>query len=259
MVRMKKIFAIFLVFILLLSASCGGKVNPKISKLGITSADIERITITNNKFSGKYTIIDKQSINRFINYIVRSKDSTEDSKLTPDFTFDLFDNEKKVASFKYIAEVDDSSTANLIDTSGSLYHVDSSIEDEFIKRLMKKDSNKNVDDYYESTINRVIEKTDVKPNSTIAVDISKDYLVTKSITSMEQKKILDSIQKDGIKINNLQESEKYDYLININTKKYNDSSSEAYITVTDSKNVKVVYVFDGTYNDSKWSYAINYK
>ena len=259
MVKMKKIYVIFLAFILLFSASCGGKVNPKISKLGLTSADIERITITNNKFSGKYTIIDKQSISRFINLIERSKDSTVDSKLAPDFTFDLFDNEKKVASFKYIAEVDDSSTANLIDTNGNLYYVDSSIEDEFIKRLMKKDSNKNVDDYYESTIKRVIDKTNLKTNSTVAVDISKDYLVTKSITSMEQKKILDSIQKDGIKIIDYQEADKYDYLIKIDTRKYNDSSSEAYITVTDSKNVKVVYVFDGTYDNSSWSYAINYK
>lgn len=259
MIKMKKIYIVFLVFILLLSASCGGKVNPKLSKMGFASADIERITITNNKFSGKYTIIDKQSINRIINLLVRSKDSTVDSKLTPDFTFDLFDNEKKVASFKYIAEVDDADTANLIDTNGSLYHVDSSIEDEFIKRLMKKDSNKNVDDYYESTIKRIIEKTSMKPNSTVAVDISKDYLVTKSITSMEQKKILDSIQKDSIKIIDKQESNKYDYLIKINTKKYNDSSSEANITVTDSNNAKVNYVFDGTFNNSKWSYAISYK
>lgn len=256
---MKKIIPLVVIIMLLLTSCMGAKKNQNILNLGLQNADIERVTITNNKFAGKYTIIDKRAIERFKNTVIESTDASIESRLEPDFTFDFFGESRKIASFKYTAGIDDAKTANLVDEKGRLYHVDDSIEDEFIKRLLKKDDNQHVPEYYESLISRIFEKTGVQEGSTVIVDIRKDYLVTRSVTSVEQKKILDSIDEKGIKIKYPGEVDKYDYYIKIDTRKYNDTSCKTLVSVTDKNNVKVTYQIEGNYTDSKWSYFIKYK
>ncbi|SKA76692.1 hypothetical protein SAMN05443428_101245 [Caloramator quimbayensis] len=254
---MKKI--ILLLIIPFLFTSCiGGKKNQNLMSLGLNK-DIERITVTNNKYAGKYTIIDKKTIERFSNTILEAKDAKSDSGLESDFTFEFYSESKSIASFKYIAGIDDESTANLYDDKGRLYHVDNSIEDEFINRLMKKGNFKHVSEYYESLLSLIFEKTNIQKGQIAVVDIRKDFLVTKYITSIEQKKMIESIDNKGITVKFPKEAEKYDYYILIDTRKYNDNTCKTYVTVTDSLGSKVIYVLEGNYIDSKWSYYIKFK
>jgi hypothetical protein len=247
-----------LIFTLFFSSCSTSRINPALKGL-FQDKTIERIAITNSRYAGRYTIIDKKSMERFKNKIIRASEATVDSKLEPDFIFDFYDETKKLATFKYIAGVEDEKIANLIDENGKLYHVSTSVEDEFMKRLMKRDDNKNIPEYYISLINLLIEKSGIKPNNTVIVDIRKDYMVTKSLTSMEQKSILDSIDKKGIKIKFPGEVDKADYTIKIKTNKYTDTSVDTTASVIDKYNVAVKFVIKGNFEDGSWSYHIRFK
>jgi hypothetical protein len=257
----KKIVTILMLILISTSlTSCiGDKVNPKLIKLGLKDNGMQRIAVTNNRYAGRYTIIDKKSIDNFTKIILNAKDATIDSKLEPDFIFEFYDEIKNVSSFKYIAGIDDTNTANLIDINGNLYHVSLSLEDEFMKRLMNSDSFKNIPDYYISLIGLLIEKTDVKKGETIVVDINKDYVVTKNITSVEQKSILDRISNRGAHIEFPSETKTWNYNIKIDTSKYKDDSSEATASITDNKNSTIKYIILGTYENGNWNYHIKYK
>lgn len=259
--EMKRIISIIIILILMLSfTSClGDKLNPELTKRGLKSSTIQRIAITNNRYAGRYTIIDKKSIQDFTDTVVRATDATIDSKLDPDFIFEFYDDTHNVATFKYIASITDKDTGNLIDENGRMYKVSNSIEDEFMKRLMNKDSYKNVADYYITLIKLLIDKIKVKSGNVIAVDISKDYVVTRSITSMEQKSILGSIDGKGADIVFPSETKNYNYIIAISTDKYTDTTSDATITVTDSKKNVIKYEAFGTFEGNSWNYHITYK
>lgn len=161
--------------------------------------------------------------------------------------------------FNYVASVDDKDVVNLTDEKGALYHVDTSVENEFLKRIMRKTTSKNVPEYYISLLELMIEKTNVAQNSTIVVDITKDYTVTKGILSVEQKRILDSVDKRGIKVKFPKEVSTYNYYIKINTTSYTDDSAKAAITVKDKLNTETKYNLEGKYDNGKWSYFIRYK
>jgi hypothetical protein len=242
-----------------LTSCIGDKVNPQLLKLGLVSKGMQRIAVTNNRYAGRYTIIDKKSIDNFTKIILNSKDVILDNKLYPDFTFEFYDEVKNVATFKYIAGIDDKNTANLIDMKGGLYHVSLSLEDEFMKRLMNNDSSQNIPEYYISIISLLIGKTEVKKGQTIVVDIDRDYVVTKNITSVEQKDILDRISSNGVRIKFPSETNTWDYIIKINTSKYKTDSSEAIATITDSHNNATKYVVNGTFESGNWNYHIKYK
>lgn len=254
---MKKFLALIILPFIFSSCMVSPK-NQNMIKGGINSKKVDRIIITNNKYGGRYSIIDKKTIERFVNIILESKDVNKPTDLESDFTIDFYGETKNIASFKYIAGIEDTSQANLTDINGRLYHVDTSIENEFIGRLMKKNSYKNVRAYYESLIERIFEKINAKKGDVVVIDISKDYIVTKSITSLEQKKMIDSIDSSGVIIKYPSENCDYDYYIKIDTKKYNDTSCSAYVTVTDKLKAKVVYIIEGSFKDG-WSYYIRYK
>jgi hypothetical protein len=257
----KRIFTLLIIILISTSlTSCiGDKVNPKLIKLGLKDANMQRIAVTNNRYAGRYTIIDKRSIDNFTKIILNAKDVTVDSKLDSDFTFEFYDEIKNVASFKYIAGIDDANTANLIDMNGNLYHASLSVEDEFMKRLMNSDSSKNIADYYISLIGLLIQKAEAKKGQTIVVDINRDYVVTKNITSVEQKSILDRISSGGALIRFPSETNTWNYIIKISTTKYTDISSEATASITDNKNNARNYVILGSFEDGNWNYHIKYK
>lgn len=258
---MKKITTILIVILLTLTlTSCvGDQINPRLIKMGLRDAKLQRITITNNRYAGKYTIIDDKSIADFTKIILNSQDATIDNKLDADFIFEFFDETRSVATFKYIAGIDDKNTANLIDSDGKLYKVSTSIEDQFMKRLMKRDTSKNVPDYYISLIKLLVEKAGVRTGDTVVVDISKDYVVTRSITSVEQKSILDSIDINSAKIMFPSETNKWNYLVKINTTKYTDDTSNATASITDKNNITTKFEIIGTYESGSWNYHIKYK
>lgn len=240
--------------------SCAGsKANPKIQALGEGSSTIQRIAITNSRYAGRYTVIDSDNIKRIQEYILKAKDAAVDSKLDPDFVIEFYDDTKNVASFKYIAGIDDEATANLIDSKGNLYHVKTSIEDEFMKRLMKRDGAKNVPEYYISLIKLLIEKSGAKSGDTIVVDISKDYAVTRAITSLEQQSILNSIDDSGIKISFPSETNNYNYLIKIITSKFNEDNCTASASIKDKTNTITKFDISGSFQHSKWEYHIKYR
>ncbi|MCX7904861.1 MAG: hypothetical protein N2486_10190 [Caloramator sp.] len=240
---------------LLLLTSCTG-VNP-VLKNKFLNQDIERIVITNTRYAGRYTIIDKKAITRFKNKVLRAKEVQNDSNLEPDFIFDFYSENKKVASFKYIAKINEENVANLYDEEGKLYNISTSIEDEFIKRLLKTNRNQNVPDYYVSAINLILDKID-KSDITVAIDLKKEIMTLKYLTSMDIKNIFEGINRNGVNIVLLQQAKEYDYLIAINTKKYSGNSVEAEISVVDPNGMKTVYVIEGNYN-GKWEFFIAYK
>lgn len=241
-----------------LTSCIGDKANPNIVALGLKDKSMQRVAVTNNRYAGRYTIIDKKTIEDFTKMVLNAADATKDSKLDPDFIFEFFDDTKNVATFKYIAGIEDSNTANLIDSNGHLYKISNSIEDLFMKRLMNTEDSKNVADYYISLIKLLIEKSNVNNNDIIAVDISRDVVVTRSITSVEQRDILNSIDSKG-KIVFPNETKKYNYYIKINTSKYTSNSCNAIAAVTDKNNMTIKYEIVGTYEDGGWNYHIKYK
>lgn len=258
---MKKI-ATLLILILIgisLSSCVGDKANPSMIKMGLKDKSMQRIAITNNRYAGRYTIIDKKSIDSFTKLILNSKDAKVDSKLEPDFIFEFFDETKNVATFKYIASIEDNKTANLMDTNGRLYRVSTSIEDAFMKRLMERDNLKNIPVYYISLIKLLIEKTNINKGDTIVVDISKDYVVTRSITSVEQRSILNSIDSKGVSIVFPNEVKQWNYIIKINTSKYTDDTSNTVASIIDKNNNATKYEIVGTYENGGWNYHIKYK
>lgn len=258
---MKKITTILICILLAISlTSCvGDRVNSSIVKLGLKDNEMQRIAITNNRYAGRYTIIDKKTIDNFTKTILYSKNSLKDSKLDPDFIFEFFDDTRNVATFKYIAGIEDTSIANLIDTNGKLYRVSTSVEDQFMKRLMNSDNSVNVASYYISLLKLLIEKTNVNKSDVIVVDISKDYVVNRSVTSIELRNILNSVDSKGAKIIFPNETSQSNYKIKINTTTYTDNNCNAIASVTDKNNVVTKYEIVGTFEAGDWNYHIKYK
>lgn len=259
--NMKKSISIVIVLMFMLGfSSCiGDKLNPELAKRGLKSGSMQRIVITNNRYAGRYTIIDKKSIENFADMVLKATNATVDSKLDPDFIIEFYDDTHNVATFKYIAGINDKNTANLIDENGKLYKMSTSIEDGFMKQLMNKDNYKNVSQYYISLIKLLIDKIKIHAGDIIAVDMSKDYVVTRSITSVEEKNILNSIDGKGASILFPNETSSYKYIININTDSYTDQSSSATVTITDNKKAVVKYSIYGSYENGAWNYHITYK
>lgn len=257
---MKKIAVFIMALSTLFLCSCyRTSINPKIlENAGIENSDLDRLIITNNRFAGKYTVIDKNSIENIRKYIVKATDATEDSKLDPDFTFDLYKGTKKVASFQYIAGIKDDNVANLIDTKGRLFHIDSDVEEYFVKRLMKSSDRQNVPKYYVTLMKKILEKTDTDKKEVVVVDIRKDYSITKSLTSMEMMEILKSIDFKNVEVKLPGEVETYDYYVLINTERYTDDACKTIVTVTDSQNKQVRYSVEGKYTNT-WDYHLKYK
>jgi hypothetical protein len=254
---MKKLSIILsTIFVLVILTSCAGPVGQNKFKAVFQDKQIERIGIINSRYAGRYTIIDKKAIERFKNRVLKAQEVTTDTKLEPDFIFDFYDETKKLITFKYIAGINDKKTANLIDENGKLYHISTSVEDHFVKRLMKREDNKNIPEYYISLISLMIEKSGAQNENTVIADISKDYAVTRAITSVEQKSILDSIDGRGVHIKFPGEVEKWDYTIKIRTTKYNDISCETTVTITDKNNISSKYQIVGTFERGNWSYHI---
>lgn len=257
---MKKLLLLGSLIIMLLFTSCvGGRRNEKILKMGFDKAIIDRIVIVDARGGVKYTIIDDKSINRLKNIIIRGKDAEAESKLDPDFIFEFYDGKTIVGSFKYIAGISDKNTANLLEEKGGIYHISTMIEDEFVKRIMKTNVNKNISAYYISLIEKVLDSSTIEKGSEVVVDMSKDYTVTKYILSVDQKRILDSIHKKEVSIKLPGETENPDYIIKINTESYTDTKSETSVTVTSKDKVTTDFYLEGTFNKDKWSYYIRYE
>lgn len=258
--QMKKILLLSSIMIMLLMTSCvGGRRNEKIQKTGFDKAAVDRIVIINSRGGVKYTIIDDKSINRIKNIIVRGKDAETDSKLEPDFLFEFYDGKSMVASFNYIAGISDKKTANLTGDDVGLYHVSTMIEDEFVKRIMKSNVNKNVPEYYISLLEKVIESSAIEEGSEVVVDLSKDNTVTEYILSIDQKRILDSINKKKVSIKLPGETENQDYTLSVRTNSYTDTKSTTVVSVTNKDKVKTDYYMEGTFENGKWSYYIRFK
>ena len=258
---MKKVICCIMVLLMIFLTSCSNdKATENKFKQMFGNSKIDRIVITNTRYSGRYTIVDKNEIESMKNKVIKSSKVTTDNKLDPDYIIEFYSSIKKIASFKYIAGISSSKTANLIGEDKSLYHINNSIEDEFMKRLTKKNNNNNISDYYISTISLLIDKSGAKPGSVVTVDISKDVYVTNSITSVEQKRILDSVNKKNIKVKLPNETNKYDYMIKINTSRFLDNKSVADTSVQDVKNnMTIKYHIEGNYSNNKWNYFITYK
>lgn len=257
---MKRIILFSSIIIMLLMTSCvSGRRNTKILNMGFDKAAIDRIVIVSSRGGVKYTIIDDKSISRIKNIIVRGKDAETDSKLEPDFLFEFYDGKSIVASFDYIAGISDKKTANLTDDKGSLYHISTMIEDEFVKRIMKSNVNKNVSEYYISLLEKVIESSDIKEGSDVVVDLSEDDTVTEYILSVDQKRILDSIDKKRVSVKLPGEAQNQDYTINVITDSYTDTKSKTTVSVTNKEKVKTTYYLEGTFENNKWSYYIRFK
>jgi hypothetical protein len=124
---------------------------------------------------------------------------------------------------------------------------------------MKSNVNKNVPEYYISLIEKVLDSSNVQEGSEVVVDLSKDYTVTKYILSIDQKRILDSIDRKKVEIKLPGETENQDYAIIVRTNSYTDTQSQTVVSVTNKDKVKTDYYVEGTFNGDKWSYYIRFK
>ena len=256
---MKKVILSLGILLTLLLTSCSSGKSATEVKNSLQNQNIDRISITNTRHEGRYTITDAKSIQRFTGYIEKAKVAKEDTGLEPDFVFEIYNPEKSVGTYKYIAGVTDKDEANLIGLNGEKYRISRNIEDIFIKRLMKKDNLENVPEYYTSLINTIIEKQGIKEGSKVVADIGKDHAVTRFITSVEQESILDSVKSNGIKVSFPKEGEAFDYKIEIKTGKYSNTTCEAQVEVKTPKETVNKYEVSGNYKKGNWEFHITYK
>lgn len=258
---MKKflIFALALFVSLTTSCSVFKHINPKIEGKIKKETKYERIIITSTRLSGRYTMFDASSIKRFLNKIYEAKDITAETKFEPDFFIEFYDSNKKVATFKYIAGITDETQPNLIDEDGNRYYVDNSIEDEFIKRIMKKEMFKGAKEYYVSLLEDVIERIPKKGigNNKVFIDINKDYMVTKYLTSVDMFNIFDSIKNNSVEI--VDRIDKADYVVTIVTNTYNDTKVVANVVIKNKNNVVQRLLYEGNRAGDKITYFIKNK
>lgn len=255
---MKKLMVLFILMFTIILSSCSSGESAEEVKKTVQNKKIERITITNSGYAGKYTIKDKKSTERFLGYLEKAKIAKEDPKLKPDFLFELYDEENKIATYNYIAGITDSDQANIIDEKGKIYRVSRNIEDIFLKRIMKKNKLENVPEYYIALITKIVEKQNIKKGSKVIVDIENDLSVTRAITSVEQKSILNSINEDNVTVMFPDEKKSTDYKIVIKTGKYNNTSCETKVTVTDKSNKSTKYEVSGNYKNGAWEFHIKF-
>jgi hypothetical protein len=259
--KLKKIIAFLLIAVSLCLSACSTRsVNPDIAALpDFQSTTMDRLVITNSRYAGKYTIATSNTIKSIKKYILKAKGNVEDSLLEPDFVFEFYSGSKKVATFYYTAKINDDGTSNLKDENGNLYHISTNVEQSFMKRIMRSDDRENVSSYYTSLVTKLLDKTEASSGNVVVIDISDDDSITKSMTSIEQKHLLDSISSKGVSLKFPSEVEQWNYYITINTTQYTDDSCKGTVTINDvANNTSVKYSVQGDY-ETEWEYHIQYK
>ena len=243
-----------------MSACSNHSVNADIAALpDFKDTTMDRLVITNSRYAGKYTIATENTIKSIKNNILKAKGNAEDSLLEPDFIMEFYSGSKKVATFYYTAKINDDQVANLKDENGKLYHISTNIEQNFMKRIMRSDDREKVPEYYTSLISKLLDKIDTANGDVVVIDLSKDDSITKSLTSVEQKNLLESISAKGISLKFPSEAEQWNYYITINTKQYTDKACKGKVTINDvAKNTSTEYSVQGNY-ESKWEYHLQYK
>lgn len=258
---MKKFLIFILALFVGLTTSCSTfkHINPKIESKINRETKYERIIITSTRLAGRYTVFDASSIKRFSNKMYEAKDISAQTNFEPDFFIEFYDSNKKVATFKYIAGITDETQPNLIDEDGNRYYVDNSIEDEFIKRIMKKEMFKGAKEYYVSLLEDVLERIPKKNNgiNKVYINIDKDYIVTKYLTSVDMFNIFDSIKNNSVEI--VDSIDKADYVVTIVTSTYNDTKVVASVNIKDSNNVVQKLSYEGNRVGDKITYFIKNK
>lgn len=198
---------------------------------------------------------------RFLNKMYLSKDAAVDTGLEPDFIIDFYDSNKKVASYKYIVGISDETQANLIDEDGNKFYINNDIEDEFIKRIFKRQSSADVSDYYISLFKDILERIDEKSDKNVSVyiDINKDFVVTRYLTAVDIKKIFDAAKRDGITIADKEEN--VDFYVKVKTKDFSASGDKVKteVIIQGPQGLIQKISYDGKKIDGKFTYHIMYK
>lgn len=261
MLIVKRIIAFLLIAVSIFMSSCSTRsINPDIAALpDFQNTTMDRLVITSSRYAGKYTIATENTIKNIKKMILKAKGNAEDSMLEPDFILEFYSGSKKIATFYYTAKITDKGVANLKDENGKLYHISTDVEQSFMKRIMGSDDRENVSSYYTSLITKLLDKTGASSGDVVVIDISSDNSIIKSMTSVEQKSLLDSISSKGISLKFPSEVDEWNYYITIKTTQYNDKSCKAAVTIDDAANsTSVKYSVEGDYK-SEWEYHIQYK
>lgn len=258
---MKKLFSILLLLLILTTTSCSkiGYQNPKITEKLKKDTSYQRIIITSTRLAGRYTIFDDGAKKRFLNKIYKAKDVTTDNELEADFIIDFYDANKKVASYKYIANISEEDKVNLIDEDGNKFHINSDIEDEFIKRIIKKEMYKDASTYYIALLENVISKIQENNsgNLNIYIDIINDTMVTRFLTATQVENVFKSIEKNNINIVDTEKSA--DYTLVVKTSLFNEDKTESTVTIKNKSGQTQRLLYSGKKNKDKFEFHIKYK
>lgn len=241
------------------SCSKLGYQNPKIAEKLKKDIAYQRIIITSTRLAGRYTIFDDGAKKRFISKIYKAKDLSKDTELEADFIIDFYDSNKKVASYKYIANISEEDEVNLIDEDGNKFHINSDIEDEFIKRIIKKEMYKDASTYYIAILENVISKIQEndKGNLNVYIDIINDTMVTRFLTATQVENVFKTIEKNNVKIVNSEKDA--EYILVVKTSIFNQDKTESTVTIKNKSGQKQQLLYSGKKSNDKFEFHIKYK
>ncbi|PJI09023.1 MULTISPECIES: hypothetical protein [Clostridium] len=276
--KRKKLLSFFLVLVMSLSSmtftgcqSFSNNISNIKVKLGLKNNDfqyiedgkISKIVVQSTRDSGfRFVVTDKNVINDIYDMLSSAKAVNSRSSLKPDYTFQLYKNDKKVyATFNYIAGLDKKDGGNFYNNSKS-YVVSNRIDSDIIKNFWEIDGTRSLIDFnsvYYKMISDVVDKyIAYSKSSSIGIEVDNDINAAKFIQSTKLEDFKKKLPSGVTLVESTDDDTSKDSTLNLTTEGYDQTIYKCTATFYNKKTMEQKkYYLTGKYIKSYWNISIS--
>ncbi|KHD37284.1 hypothetical protein NL50_08145 [Clostridium acetobutylicum] len=273
----RRLLGFFLISIMIFSMitftgcqSIGDSVSKVKVKLGFKNKDFEyirqgkisKIVIQSTRDNGfRFVVTDANVINEIYDMLSTGKPAKSKSSLRPDYTFQLYKNDKKVyAVFNYVAGIDKKSGGNFYSGNKS-YIVSNRIDSDIIKNFWEIDGTRTLVDfdqvYYKMALNAINKYITYSKNSNIGIEIDNDVEAAKFISSTDLEDFKKELPSGVSVIESTEDDSNKDVTLNLNTEGYDQKVYKCVATFYNKKTMEQKkYYMIGKYNKDYWNISV---
>ena len=185
----KRTLCLISIFILAIAVVGCDKVDNVKVKMGMMNKDFEyinqgkikKVTIQSTRDKGfKFVIQDKRVINDMYDLFSTAKVVKDKSSLTPDYIFEMDDDNNNVYKFNYVAGLEKNDTGNFY-SDNKVYVVSKRIDNDIIQNFRDMRTPKNFSSIYYGAITKALDKfsSDGGKATKLGININDDVQMSK--------------------------------------------------------------------------------
>lgn len=272
----RRLFSFFLIMIFSLVAFTGcesisNSINKAQVKLGFKNQDFEyikqgkisKIVIQSTRDNGfRFVVTDNNVINEIYDMLSTAKPVPKKTTLRPDYTFQLYKNDKKVyAVFNYVAGVDKKYGGGNFYSGNKSYIVSNRIDSDIIKNFWEIDGTRTLVNfnqvYYKMALNAISKYITYSKDSNIGIEIDNDVEAEKFISSTDLEDFKKELPSGVSVIESTEDDSNKDVTLNLNTEGYDQKIYKCIATFNNKKTLEQKkYYMIGKYNNGYWNISV---